>query len=111
MDPMDKEVARIAEGKVDGQDPNEEEATSPSIRPEDMFKLPLDYNHWSKKKQLEFERKKLIKLQDYFKQERTELIMYPKMDRFMKAYSEGELTIFSNMLDQMISSTSAEIYR
>ena len=49
MDPMDKEVARIAEGKVDGQDPTEE-GTSPSIRPEDMFKLPIDYNHWSKKK-------------------------------------------------------------
>jgi len=48
---------------------------------------------------LEFERKKLIKLQEYFKHERTELIMYPKMDRFMKAYSEGELTIFGNMLD------------
>jgi hypothetical protein len=37
--------------------------------------------------------------------------MYPKMDRWMKAYSEGELTIFGNMLEQMISSTSAEIYR
>ena len=50
MDPMDKEVARIAEGKVDGEDPTGEEASSPGIRPEDMFKLPLDYNHWSKKK-------------------------------------------------------------
>jgi hypothetical protein len=57
MDPMDKEVARIA-----GQEPTEEEGTSPSIRPEDMFRLPGDYNHWSRKKQLEFERKKLIKL-------------------------------------------------
>lgn len=37
--------------------------------------------------------------------------MYPKMDRFLKSYSEGELSIFGNMLDQMISSTSAEIYR
>lgn len=37
--------------------------------------------------------------------------MYPKMDRFLKAYSEGELSIFGNMLEQMISSTSAEIYR
>ena len=39
------------------------------------------------------------------------MALYPKMDRFLKAYSEGELQIFGNMLDQMISSTSAEIYR
>ena len=39
------------------------------------------------------------------------MALYPKMDRFLKSYSEGELQIFGNMLDQMISSTSAEIYR
>lgn len=50
MDPMDKEVQRIAEGKANGEEPSAEEASSPGIRPEDMFKLPIDYHHWSKKK-------------------------------------------------------------
>lgn len=35
------------------------------------------------------------------------MALYPKMDRFLKAYSAGELDIFANMLDQMISSTNA----
>ena len=87
---MDREVQKIAEGKV-GDEPTEEDGTSPTINPKDIFEKPLDYNHWSKKKQLEFERKKLIKLQDYFKHERNEMAMYPKMDRFLKNYSEGEL--------------------
>ena len=59
MDPMDREVARIAEGS--NEEPTEE-GTSPGLKGVDLFTTPGDFKYWSKKKQLEFQRKKLIKL-------------------------------------------------
>lgn len=55
MDPMDREVERIAGQK------SELEEESPGLGA-NIFELPDDYKKWSKKKQLEFQRKKMIKL-------------------------------------------------
>jgi hypothetical protein len=49
MDPMDREVARIAAGKDADGEPTEE-ASSPTLGGMDLFEQPADFKWWSKKK-------------------------------------------------------------
>jgi len=45
----------------------EEDENSPTVKkPLDYMYLPTDFKHWSKKKQIEFERKKLIYLNNFY---------------------------------------------
>ena len=86
------------------------EAKSPRSLLRDFDKTPADYHYWSKKKQLEFQRRKMVKLKDYWHQEK-ELVKTTKKKSFLNNYSKGEMNLFEDYIEKMISSKSAEIFR
>ena len=53
-------------------DGTNEEDQSPTLNDVTM-EPPADYKYWSKKKQLEFQRKKMIRIQEYFRNQRAEM--------------------------------------
>lgn len=71
---------------------------------------PHDFAQWSKKRQLELERKKLYMLQEYYQQERAR--QKEGRDRsWLQDYKEGELEIFEDYLHKMVMSKNHEIYK
>ena len=75
-------------------------------------KDPEDLYEWSHSKRLDFERKKLMKVQEFFHHMKGLLAEDPANgDNFLSKYSEGEIFIYSDMLAKMVSSKQAEVYK
>lgn len=56
---------------------------------------------------MQYQLKKLKKVKQFFEEER---ISNPNAE-FLSGFSDGELNIFQDMLEKMVSSKSAEVYR
>ena len=85
---LDNEVGSIARKKEEGKE-NEVSPTSPSPGIQNFDKPPPDYIYWGKKKQLEYNRKKLMKLKDFYYQEK-EQVRLTKKKSFLNDYTKGE---------------------
>ena len=72
---------------------------------------PPDMNEWQPNRKLNFERKKLEKLKEFFDRQRALLRKNHGASIFLRNYSEGELEMFEDMINKLISSKNAEIYR
>ena len=108
----DDEVANVS-----GQSPESPKKKKKEKKPPDspsvfkkFDKTPPDYHYWSKKKQFEFQRKKLLALQNFYFVEK-DLIKKTKKSSFLRDYSKGEMALFEDYLEKMISSKAAEIFK
>lgn len=71
---------------------------------------PAELPDWSVNKRLNFERKKIMKLQEFYEAQRAFTKRWPKKKHFLQDFSEGELEQYNEMLNKLISSKNAEIF-
>lgn len=70
---------------------------------------PTDLPEWSQNKKNHFERKKVIKLQKFFNDQVAYQNKWPKKKTWIKDYTPGEIKMFEEMLERLVSSKNAEI--
>ena len=71
---------------------------------------PADYDEWNEKKQLEFDRKRLAKLQEFLEEELDTIKRNKTKPSFLRQYSQGEINIFTDMIAKMVQSKNFEIF-
>lgn len=111
-------VNHDAEITMDGTvEPSVEDLKSPNgSSPKSPKKLPItvkpaEYDEWNLKKQLEFDRKRLFKLQEFLEEEIDNNKRNKTRQSFLRQYTQGELGIFTDMLNKMIQSKNYEIFQ
>lgn len=72
---------------------------------------PADFASLPEKKQLEFARMKLLRLEEFCNNEKRDLWRGKKQGSFLENYTKGELDIFHDMMQKMIQSKAAEIFK
>lgn len=74
---------------------------------------PPDYKFMSVKKRQEFERKRIVRLQEFFNSEYDAILNQTKRkeDSFLRNYTDGEIEMFEVMLEKMIVSKNYEIFQ
>lgn len=67
-----------------------------------ILEAPEDFPNWGRRKQLEFERKRLVKLRGFFDHERDICERQEMRPSFLRKYKPGQLDLFWDMLERMI---------
>lgn len=71
---------------------------------------PDKFSDLSRRKQLEFERKRLVKLRGFFDHERDIMERQPTRPTFLRAKTAGQLDLYWDMMERMIQSKNYAIY-
>ena len=75
-----------------------------------ILENPDGWANMSRRKQLEFERRRLVKLRSFFDHERDIAERQPMRPSFIRRFPAGQLDLFWDMLERMIQSKNHAIY-
>lgn len=75
-----------------------------------ILEEPEDFSKMSRRKQLEFERKRLVKLRGFFDHERDIMERQQMRPSFLRKFNAGQLDLFWDMMERMIQSKNYAIY-